>query len=43
MDRDAADRMAAAAERDPDAPTALSGFAERAEAAAQRNEPGQRR
>ncbi|MFJ4651129.1 hypothetical protein ACIP5Y_07625 [Nocardia sp. NPDC088792] len=38
MDRDAADRIAAAAERDPHSPTAQSGFDERAEAAADRNE-----
>ncbi|WP_280462735.1 hypothetical protein [Nocardia carnea] len=38
MDRDSADRIAAAAERDPNSPTAQSGFNERAEAAADRNE-----
>jgi hypothetical protein len=39
MDREAADRIAAAADRDPDSPTAQSGFDQHAEAAAQRNEP----
>jgi hypothetical protein len=39
MDREAADRIATAAERDPDSPTTQSGFDQRAEAAAQRNEP----
>lgn len=38
MDREAADRIAAAAERDPQSPTATSGFDERADAAATRNE-----
>ncbi|MEU5836344.1 hypothetical protein ABZ820_22120 [Streptomyces diacarni] len=38
MDREAADRIADAAERDPDSPTATSGFDERADAAADRNE-----
>ncbi|MEV6071987.1 hypothetical protein AB0L82_36065 [Nocardia sp. NPDC052001] len=38
MDREAADRIAAAAERDPDSPTAQSGFDERAAEAADRNE-----
>ncbi len=38
MDRESADRISAAAERDPDSPTAQSGFDERAEAAADRNE-----
>ncbi|MBF6137825.1 hypothetical protein IU501_33175 [Nocardia otitidiscaviarum] len=38
MDRDSADRIAAAAERDPGSPTAQSGFDDRAEAAAERNE-----
>ncbi|MGV9638052.1 hypothetical protein ACWDO0_28080 [Nocardia rhamnosiphila] len=38
MDRDAADRIGAAAERDPDSPTATSGFADRADAAADRND-----
>ncbi|NKY88875.1 hypothetical protein [Nocardia veterana] len=37
MDRESADRIAAAAERDPDSPTAQSGFDERAAAAADRN------
>ncbi|MFJ9371598.1 hypothetical protein ACIRRA_45450 [Nocardia sp. NPDC101769] len=38
MDREAADRIAAAAERDPDSPTAQSGFDERAAEAADRND-----
>jgi hypothetical protein len=38
MDHDAADRISAAAQRDPDSPTAQSGFDQRAEAAADRNE-----
>lgn len=38
MDRDAADRIANAAERDPDSPTAQSGFDGRAADAADRNE-----
>jgi hypothetical protein len=38
MDHDAADRIAAAAERDPAGLTAQSGFSERAGAAADRNE-----
>ncbi|MGY1946207.1 MULTISPECIES: hypothetical protein [Nocardia] len=38
MDRESADRIGAAAERDPSSPTATSGFAERADAAADRNE-----
>lgn len=38
MDHEAADRISAAAERDPDSPTAQSGFDERAETAADRNE-----
>ncbi|WP_280453150.1 hypothetical protein [Nocardia cyriacigeorgica] len=38
MDREAADRIAAAAERDPDSDTATSGFADRAAAAAERND-----
>ena len=38
MDREAADRIAAAADRDQRSPTATSGFDERADAAAQRNE-----
>ncbi|MFE3281300.1 hypothetical protein [Nocardia sp. NPDC059239] len=38
MDQEAADRIAAAAERDPDSPTAQSGFDERAADAADRNE-----
>ena len=40
-DREAADRIAAAAERDPQSPTATSGFDERADAAAERNENDQ--
>ena len=39
MDREAADRIAAAAQRDPQSPTAQSGFDERAAVAAERNEP----
>jgi hypothetical protein len=38
MDREAADRISAAAERDPESPTAQSGFDDRAQAAADRNE-----
>lgn len=38
MDHDAASRITAAAERDPQCPTAQSGFAERAESAADRND-----
>lgn len=38
MDREAADRIGEAAERDPDSATAISGFADRADAAADRNE-----
>ncbi|RBO79810.1 hypothetical protein [Nocardia puris] len=38
MDRESADRIIAAADRDPDSPTATSGFADRADAAATRNE-----
>lgn len=38
MDHDAADRISAAADRDPDCPTAISGFDDRAEAAADRND-----
>jgi hypothetical protein len=38
MDHQAADRISAAAERDPDSPTAESGFDERAQEAADRNE-----
>ncbi|GHE56589.1 hypothetical protein GCM10018785_27390 [Streptomyces longispororuber] len=37
MDHDAAERIAEAAERDPESPTAVSGFDERAAAAADRN------
>ncbi len=37
MDREAADRISGAAERDPDSPTAQSGFDERAQDAAERN------
>lgn len=39
MDRDAADRISSAAARDPEGATALSGFADRAEGAADRNDP----
>ncbi|WP_280252986.1 hypothetical protein [Nocardia abscessus] len=38
MDHEAANRLAEAGERDPDSPTATSGFAGRAEAAADRND-----
>ncbi|WP_167837812.1 hypothetical protein [Nocardia altamirensis] len=40
MDRDAADRIAEAAERDPGSATATTGFDDRADAAADRNEGG---
>ena len=39
MDHAAADRISAAADRDPQSPTAQSGFDDRAEAAADRNDP----
>lgn len=39
MDHDAAARISEAAGRDPESPTAQSGFDERAEAAADRNDP----
>jgi hypothetical protein len=39
MDREAADRISEAAARDPDSPTAQSGFDDRAQDAAQRNDP----
>ncbi|MDQ1022457.1 hypothetical protein [Streptomyces umbrinus] len=39
MDRESADRIGDAAARDPESPTAVSGFDERADAAAERNEP----
>ncbi len=39
MDHAAAGRIGAAADRDPQSPTAQSGFDERAEAAADRNDP----
>ncbi|GAA2376463.1 MULTISPECIES: hypothetical protein [Streptomyces] len=39
MDREAAERIGAATERDPESATALSGFDERAADAAERNEP----
>ncbi len=39
MDHESADRISAAARRDPDSPTAASGFDERAQDAADRNEP----
>lgn len=38
MDRESADRIIAAADRDPDSSTATSGFADRADAAATRNQ-----
>lgn len=39
MDHEAADRISAAAERDPDSPTATSGFDDRTQEAADRNDP----
>lgn len=39
MDHEAADRVNAAADRDPSSATAVSGFDDRAEAAADRHEP----
>ncbi|MFI5837736.1 hypothetical protein ACIA5A_29065 [Micromonospora sp. NPDC051300] len=39
MDHESADRISAAAGRDPDSATAASGFDERAQDAADRNEP----
>lgn len=39
MDHEAADRIAEAAARDPDSATAQSGFDERAQDAADRNDP----
>jgi hypothetical protein len=41
MDHQAADRISAAANRDPDSPTATSGFDDRAQHAADRNDPPQ--
>ncbi|HEY3691112.1 MAG TPA: hypothetical protein VGL46_12535 [Pseudonocardiaceae bacterium] len=38
MDRESADRISAAADRDPTSPTATSGFDDRAQAAADRND-----
>jgi len=38
MDHEAADRISAAAERDPESPTAESGFDDRAQEAADRND-----
>lgn len=38
MTHEAADRISAAAERDPDSPTATSGFDDRASAAADRHD-----
>lgn len=38
MDRESADRIAEAAESDPESRTATSGFADRAEEAADRND-----
>jgi hypothetical protein len=40
MDHGAADRITAAADRDPDCATAQSGFDDRAQAAASRNDDG---
>jgi hypothetical protein len=37
MDHESADRISAAAARDPDSPTATSGFDDRAQAAAEHN------
>jgi hypothetical protein len=39
MDHESADRIGAAADRDPDSATASSGFDDRAGAAADRNDP----
>ncbi|MFH8993059.1 hypothetical protein [Streptomyces sp. NPDC017940] len=39
MGRETADRIGAAAEQDPHSATAVSGFDERADAAAERNDP----
>lgn len=39
MDHEAADRISAAADRDPDSLTATSGFDARAQEAADRNDP----
>lgn len=39
MDHEAADRISAAADRDADSPTAQSGFDDRAQQAADRNDP----
>lgn len=39
MDHDAADRISAAADKDPDSPTAVSGFDDRAQDAADQNDP----
>jgi hypothetical protein len=41
MDHQAADRISAAANRDPDSPTAISGFDDRTQHAADRNDPQQ--
>ncbi|MEH1124770.1 hypothetical protein [Micromonospora sp. CPCC 206061] len=38
MDHESADRISAAADRDPDSPTAASGFDNRAQNAADRND-----
>jgi hypothetical protein len=38
MDHQAAERISAAADRDPDSPTATSGFDDRAQQAADRND-----
>jgi hypothetical protein len=38
MDRESADRISAAADREPDSPTAQSGFDDRAQEAADRND-----
>lgn len=39
MDHESADRVSSAADSDPESPTAVSGFDERAQAAASRNDP----
>jgi hypothetical protein len=39
MDHESADRISAAADRDPDSPTATRGFDDRAQQAAGRNDP----
>lgn len=41
MDHESADRISAVADRDPDSPTATSGFDDRAQEAADRNDAQQ--